>query len=152
MEFLQNIPTWQLFSVIGVLLSVAEIFIPGFIVLPIGIGFLISAPIVFFVSSSLIQYLVLAAVEFLMLFLLLKYRPRGSRPTVYSNAEGMIGQECEVIEAVTTKKLGYVKLYGDRWQASSYNLQGFQVGEKAIIAKIVGNKVQIEKLNHLGEI
>ncbi len=144
---LLEMPAWQVFAAIGICLSVGEIFIPGFIALPIGLGFILVAPIAYFSNSIVLQLIALALIEVVVFLLLRKFRPEMSKPTVYSNTEGMLGKECEVIEAVSAKQSGYVKLYGDRWQAKTYSMRTFKQGDRVVISRIDGNKVFIEELN-----
>jgi membrane protein implicated in regulation of membrane protease activity len=63
----------------------------------------------------------------------------------------MLGQECEVIETVSASYPGYVKLYGDRWQAKTYSATPLKKGARAVITRLDGNKVFIEELNTTGE-
>lgn len=144
---LLEMPAWQVFAAVGICLSVGEIFIPGFIALPIGIGFILAAPIAYFSNSLVLQLVALALAELLVFVLLKKFRPEMSKPAIYSNTEGMVGKECEVIEAISAKHPGYVKLYGDQWQAKTYSMRTFKPGERVIISRIDGNKVFIEDLN-----
>ena len=146
-----GIPAWQVFGGIGTCLIIAEIFLPGFIVLPIGVGFLAVVPIAMLTDSLTAQLIALVLAQLGVFLLLRKFRPRDSQPAVYSNAEGMLGQECEVIETVSASHPGYVKLYGDRWQAKTYSAIPLKKGARAVITRLDGNKVFIEELNATGE-
>ncbi len=144
--FNQEIMVWELFAVIGVLLVLAEIFVSGFFVLPIGIAFLIAAAVAAFTQSWLV---VLSALGVSLLFLFwlfkvqLKWGARGNSlaPT---NVDAMVGTEVEVVQAISGASHGYVKLYGDRWMALSKAHKSFEVGERVHIVKVDGNKVLVE--------
>lgn len=146
-----EMPAWQVFAAIGICLCIAEIFIAGFVALPIGVGFLVVAPFAFFTDSFALQLVVLSIAELAVFFTLRRFRPDMAKPAVYSNTEGMIGQECEVTEPISAKQSGYVKLYGDRWQAKTHSTRTFKIGDRVIINRIDGNKVYIEGLNSQGE-
>lgn len=146
METLFDMPAWQIFAAIGVLLAVAEIFMPGFIVLPIGIGFLLTAPVAMATDSLGVQLAALAIIEVIVFVLMRRYGPKLGKTQTYSAAEGMVGQECEVIEDITPSRLGYVKLYGDRWQAKSFT-ETLLKGSRATIVKLEGNKVIVEAMD-----
>ena len=141
------IPPWQLLTVIGVILIVAEIAVPGFIMLPIGLGFLLTAGVAAFTSSWIVLLACLAAFEIAIYFLFSKQLRRfHSRTKAYTNAEGMVGNECIVSEAIPKGGHGYVKLYGDTWQARTESGSPMEVGTRAIITRIDGNKVCVEPI------
>lgn len=149
---LLEMPPWQIFLLMGIALAVLEIFVPGFILLPIGVGFALTAPVTLLTDSLPVQLVALAGLEGVVFFLARRYGPIAQRPTVYSGTEGMIGQECEVTEEISASRPGYVRLYGDRWQAKTHSLMPLLVGTRARITRFEGNKVYVEPLNAAGGI
>ena len=142
------VPVWEVLALIGLILVIAEIFVSGFVLLPAGIAFLITAPVPLVTNSWVVIFLVLAAALLTVFWVFKKYlRGYHEKTSTYTNVEGMVGKECVVTEKVDSGSEGYVKLYGDSWAA--YNSQGeaFAVGDRVVITKLDGNQVEIEKLN-----
>ena len=146
--WLSNLPPWQLFTVLGLLLIVAEIFVSGFVLLPIGVAFLLTALSSLFVQDWIWLLVLLGEFQILMFGVfqrvLKKYH---GKTRAYTGAEGMIGAECVVTEAILPGQSGYVKLYGDLWQARSMDQATYQIGKRVVITKMEGNKVFVEDVN-----
>lgn len=145
-NLLFEMPAWQIFAAIGISLCVLEIFVPGFIVLPIGLGFLLTAPIAAGTTSFALQLAGLSVSQVIVFLLIRRFVPYSQKPAVYSGTEGMIGKECQVIESISAAQTGYVKLYGDRWQAMTFSTKTLPAGSRATILKVEGNKVLVEPL------
>lgn len=142
----QEIMVWELFAVLGVLLILAEIFVSGFFVLPIGLAFILSA-IPAALAQSWLVILSTLALSLIFLFWLFKIQLKwgvSSISIASTNVDAMIGKEVEVVQEISGSKNGYVKLYGDRWAAQSKTHKSFSVGEKVHIIKVDGNKVLVD--------
>lgn len=141
------IEAWKILSLIGTLLVVSEIFIPGFVVLPIGIGFLVTAIVALFTPHWVTLLAVLAAAEVATFWFFKSYLKKYHAKTrAYTNAEGMIGAECIVTETIPLGGSGYVKLYGDQWQAKTMVGKVLKVNSRVVIVKTEGNKVFVEPI------
>ena len=144
--FNQDIMVWELFAIIGILLVLAEIFVSGFFVLPVGLAFLIAALVATFTTSWLLVLSVLG-VSLLFLFWLFQVQLKWGESKISAaptNVDAMVGSEVEVVEAIEGSKSGYVKLYGDRWVALSKAHKSFEVGDRVTIIKVDGNKVIVD--------
>lgn len=131
--------------ILGVLLMVAEIFVPGFVLLPIGLG-LFTAAFWTYVTDSTTVVIVLAAVHAALIFLV-SHRFLRNKPVdgVKTNVDHMIGQKVIVSEAIHAQQGGYVKLYGDTWKAHTTDGSSAEVGDEVIIRSLSGNKVFVSK-------
>jgi membrane protein implicated in regulation of membrane protease activity len=138
-----GVNAWQSFLLIGVVLCVAEIFVPGFVALPVGVGFLAAGIAAYFTDSLPLQLGVLAILQVMTLVFAKSFFKDGR--LVRSNADGMAGQQCEVIEDIRPNKPGYVKLYGDRWQAVA--TLPISAGTQVLIIGLDGNKVRVKPAN-----
>lgn len=140
-----DVMVWEIFAIIAVFLIVSEIFVSGFFMLPIGLAFAIAAIPAAIVDSWLIVLATLAA-SLLFLFWLfhMKLKSVKEKTSAYTNVEGMVGKEVEVTEAFSGNESGYVKLYGDRWQAISQSGKSYSVGDRVSVVKIDGNKLIVE--------
>jgi len=144
---MENLATWQIFGAIGVMLALSEIFVSGFITLPIGLGFLLTAVFSIFIHEWSILLAILAVFQVVIFLVFQKYlKLYPAKTRAYTNAEGMVGAECIVTEPISPAQPGYVKLYGDLWQAKTFG-RALAVGERATITKIEGNKVFVEPIN-----
>ncbi|RYZ60379.1 MAG: NfeD family protein [Proteobacteria bacterium] len=131
---------------IGALLIVAEIFVPGFVLFPIGVGILTSV-VWTFVFDSWVIVLPLMTVHAVVSFLLFqKFYKHSETPAYKSNTDSMIGQKVLVTETIEPKLGGYVKLYGDLWKAISKNEERIMVGEEVVILNLDGNKVIVSRI------
>ena len=141
-----DVTTWQVFVMIGVLVMIAEVFIPGMIFLPIGLGMLVSAIFASFVTNSALLYL-LTAIICAGVFTLFRKLSHGDKDAPPATAvDAMIGKEVKIIEEVSTSHAGSAKLYGDVWKALSIDPDViFLKDEIGVIKKVEGNKIFISK-------
>lgn len=137
-----DISTWQVYILIAIILMAAEIFVPSLILLPIGLGFLISAIFASFTTNDALLYLETAVCIAIVFFGFRRVFHGTSKPPVPTAVDAMIGKEVIVLEKVTHSVAGNVKLYGDTWKALAVEPgQEFQQDDIAIISKVEGNKV-----------
>lgn len=138
---------WAFFMVIGVLLMIAEIAAPGFVLLPIGVGFILTGFIALFIDQLPILFAILALIEVIIFIFSKKYLRKFFRTsTVATAVEGMIGKEAVVMEPIRPGEVGQVKLYGDLWTAQSSGRLTLEKGTRVRIVKIDGNRVIVEPL------
>jgi membrane protein implicated in regulation of membrane protease activity len=142
------LPAWQIFAILGIALLIAEIFVSGFVLLPIGVAFLLTAAASIFISSWPALVAILAVAQLLVFWVFQNHLKKYlARTRAYTNAEGMIGSECVVTETIRPDQFGQVKLYGDTWQAGTYHPEPLEKGRRVAITRIDGNKVFVEPVN-----
>lgn len=140
-----DILAWQVYLGIAIVLVIAEIFVPGFVLFPIGVGFLLTAVVSLFVDSPMWQLLALAVNVAMALFFIRKYLKRHQQgESLPTNMAHLVGKEVIVIEGIDAEGRGYVKVYGDRWQAVPVDGCVLKVGEKVTICGVEGNKVLVK--------
>ncbi|MCB9026193.1 MAG: NfeD family protein [Bdellovibrionaceae bacterium] len=143
-----EVAAWQFFAALGLLFSILEVFTPGFVLLPIGIASFLTIPVTYFYNDWLTQLGAFGVHLILVFWLTIRYiKPNLNKKTIKTNVDSLIGNIAEVTEAISANGSGYVKLYGDRWQAYSESNEEFSEREKVKIAKVDGNKVVIKKIN-----
>ncbi len=138
-----SIKVWEVLAVLGVVLAALEIFAPGFILLPIGLAFLIAGFASIFLSTPL-AVLSALAVSLCFLIWLFQFKLKMGLPgkaVLESNIDGMVGTEVVLTAQVTDGQMGEVKLYGDVWRAYSKDKKTYAVGEKAVVIRVDGNKL-----------
>lgn len=136
---------WLVF-ILAVSCVLAEVFMPGLILLPIGLGLLVLLPFTL-VDLHPLGLALIGATSILVSFVAVqKFFRRGKASGFSSNVDQMIGKEVLVIEAIDPVNGGYIKLYGDQWKALSRDSAVIPVGAKVRILAIEGNKVIIQSL------
>ncbi len=144
-----QVPDWQIYITIGVIIMSLEIVSAGFFLLPIGIAFVLTGITSLWITSLSWQLVVLA-VNLSVIFLLFRryITPKFVRDHTKTNADSMIGQEAFVVEEIRADgSQGYVKLYGDEWRALSEDAVNIGKGQKVIITALTGNKVRVKVKN-----
>ncbi|MDB2447116.1 NfeD family protein [bacterium] len=136
--------TWQIYVLIAVALMISEIFVPGLILLPIGVGLLLSSAVAPFIDNQAVLYIVTAVCVGAVFLLFKKAFNRPDETPPATAVDAMIGKEVIIQEDITSSKSGYAKLYGDTWKALSADDDvSFKKDDTAIICKVEGNKIYI---------
>lgn len=139
---------WQWLIIGAVALILAEAVVPGFVLMPIGVGLFLTAGVAAITKDPVILWTSLIVLEGTSIFVIRKYfKHLLDKPRILTNAEGMVGKEAIVIEAIAAGGSGYVKLYGDTWMARSFSTRTINQGEHVHITKIDGNKVWVEPMH-----
>ena len=141
-----SIKVWELLAVCGVVLAALEIFAPGFILLPIGLAFLIAGLASIFLSTPL-AILSALAVSLCFLIWLFQFKLKMSLPgkaVLDSNVDGMVGSEVTVTAVIKDGEMGDAKLYGDVWRAYSKDKRTYGVGDKTLVIRVDGNKLVLD--------
>ena len=134
---------WQILVVVGVLLALAEIFTPSFVALPAGLAFLMTGAVAPLIASEAVL-LALLSFNLLLVFGVFKrfVWPRLQKGAPKTAADGMVGKVVTVTDTIDPAVgAGYVKLYGDSWQAVSQ--EKFEKGARVVIVGMDGNKVVV---------
>lgn len=141
-----GIDTWQVLTIIAIVFVIGEVFIPGFILMPIGVGFLVTALLAPFVETYYIILTLLAINIVISLFVFKKWVvPKLKIKNLPTNVSNMIGKEVYVTETIdNSHNKGYIKLYGDSWKAQSKNEEVINVGTKVKICAVEGSKVIVK--------
>lgn len=135
---------WQILAGTGLLLILMELFVPGFILLPAGIAIVLTSLVATLLTDWRVILLVLAAFE-VATFVVFRFAfPRTGSAT--TGADAMVGKQCEVIQAIGPSA-GYVKLYGDEWQAVAERGASFIPGDRVEITRLDGNKVWVKAVS-----
>ena len=94
--------------------------------------------------NILTQFLVFVSVSFVTLFTLKKQFKRNT-PLEKTNLDKYEGQVCTVTKTIFKEVEGEVKIEGNIWRAISQTGEEFQVNDKVVVVKILGNKLIIKK-------
>lgn len=139
---------WLTLLIIGLVFMLAEAVVPGFVIFPLGVGFVLAAGVAALTNNLYIILPAFAVFQVVSFYLVRKYlKDVLHNPRLRTTAEGMIGVEATVVESIHPGKTGYVKLYGDTWQARCYTERELTPGTLVTITKIDGNKVWVQPIN-----
>lgn len=145
MLFGYSVELWEVLAVVAVFLSAMEVFMPGFILLPIGLAFGLTAIAAIFLKSWLAVLACLGLSLFFMVWLFSKkiknIKSKTSHPT---NMSGLIGQELKITKAFSKGDFGEAKVYGDNWTVYSKSESSYDEGSKTKVISVDGNKLVVE--------
>ncbi len=134
------------YAIIGFVLLILEMVLPGFVLLPIGIAFLITAAIAYFIPTLEVTLVALAVLAPLCFFIFRKIFKTSSVATTPSNFEGMVGKVGIVEQRIPAGERGYVKVYGDSWKVEGLIGEVLEKETKVIIERVEGTKIFVRKV------
>ena len=146
--WLGQISAWQVWVILGLVLGLAEMLLPGFFLLWFGVGALLASLLAFLGVPRGVQIGVFLASSFLLLissrtiFTSVLFRsPHG----VATNVEALLGRTGMVLQAIEgSLQPGSVKIGGKVWSAVSDDEAHIAKGAKVQVLKIVGNKAWVK--------
>ena len=129
-----------IWALLGLVLVLAEFFVPGLVVIFFGAGALVTAIISAILpgvrGSMVLQIVIWLATSGLCLGLLRKYLSKVFRGRMITEAgeDDVVGKAAEVVEVITPDKPGRVRFEGTTWAAESYT-ETFNPGDRVEILK-----------------
>ena len=142
---------------LGLLLMVSEVFIPGFVIFFFGFGAVVSgiltAAFPFLKSRLIWQVLIWLGTSTVSLFLLRRYLSKVFRGRFFEKSAGETdhtGEKVKVIKAIRPDRAGRVRFQGTSWKAVSYD-EVFKVGEEVEILKTENLSIVVTR-SILGEL
>ena len=144
----ERIPAWQVWFVLGLLLAVAEILIPGSVIIWFAVGAFLASLFAFlglprwaqsggFLGGSFLLLVFSRTVFHSFLF--------RSREGVATNIEALKGRQGIALKAVEgSLKPGRVKIGGEEWLAVCEDGSRIGKGTKVEVLGVVGNKVKVK--------
>jgi len=143
---------WHIWLIVGFLLAVAEILIPGFFLLPFGVAGMATAAFSLLGLDTVwdIAFFVLVGGIFLLLTRKFFVRADKSAETenTKTNIDALVGKIGVVTQSTSHDQHGYVKVGGEEWRAI-YSVNDDTVldaGEKVKIIAVDGNKLTVGRL------
>lgn len=133
----------------GIVLLIAEMFIPGFAVAALGIAG-IAAGIVAIAGAGLNVQLIVFAVVSLIVFItvrpiVLRYMDRHDGQ-VRTNADALIGRIAIVSERIDPQtKTGRVNVHGDNWRAIPVDNAVSEPGQNVQVVRVEGTKLYVKR-------
>lgn len=134
------------FVVLAVVLSVAEIVAPGFVLLPFGLGAGLAAILGFFGAPPLVQGIVFLVGSFGFYLALrpLSRRLNDEEPTTGIGASRLIGTTGTVLERIAGGETGLVRIDREEWRAESSAGHVLMPGMVVRVLEVRGTRVLVE--------
>jgi len=144
-----------IWTVLGIIFIIAEIFTTGFVLLWFGVGALVAAFAAMlgfgYPFQFLVFFLVSIALTVLSRTIFNKYFAHHSDAALKSGAESLPGQIGIVVEpSVGALKEAAVKVYGSTWKA--YPVEGedaLKLGERVAVESVRGSSVYVRRTETL---
>lgn len=141
--------TWHLWIIVGIVLSILEIFTSGFLVINFGIAAIITGLVAWAGVGFKVQVFTFA-ISSLILFALsrklaTKYLNK-DKPEARTNVDALKDQSGIVTERIPGGlDRGQVKIGGEEWSAISEDNVEIPAGDKVVIVRVEGNKLVVKK-------
>ena len=143
---------WHIWLIVGFLLAVAEILVPGFFLLPFGVAGMATAAFSLLGLDTVWDIAFFVFVGGIFLFLTRKFFVKAEKSTdggvVKTNIEALVGKTGTITQPTSHDQHGYVKVGGEEWSAI-YSVDDeivLNAGEKVKIVAVDGNKLTVVKL------
>ena len=139
---------WLIWMSLGIALMVAELIVPGGIVVFLGISAMVVSLAIYVGWISSITYALLTWFITSIIFMLflrslfMKYFEGDSQVHNVDDNSGIPGKVVEVIEDIAPDKSGRVRMRDSTWVAKSE--ENFKIGDKAIVVSIEENILTIK--------
>jgi len=142
---------WHLWIIAAIVLFIAEIFTPGFLLACFGVGCFASGLVSFFEMGFKIQILTFSASTVIVFFgirpLFLKYFYT-SADKIETNIDALIGKTGLVSERIDPSvNKGRVIIGGEDWRGVSIDEMVIEAGEKISIVRIEGTNLTVKPVS-----
>jgi membrane protein implicated in regulation of membrane protease activity len=147
MDFFQ----WHWWAGVALVLLIAEIFVPGFFLLCLGIGCAGASIAAALGAGASIQLIAFSALSLLGFFtirpvLMKRFWKDGG---VKTNVDALVGQRGKVSQEFDPGlRLGRVAVGGDDWRAECVNDHPLHIGDLVKIVRVESNTVIVKPLEH----
>ena len=150
--------TWILWTILGVVLVIAEVFTPGFVLLWFGVGALAAALAAFLGAGVAAQFILFIAVSSALTALsrtiFVNYFSKEDGPSTHRfGADSLPGQVGTVVTSSRgAMQEGAVKVFGSVWTA--YPAEGedpLEAGERVVVERLQGASIYVRRVSSLPE-
>lgn len=146
MDFFQ----WHWWAAAAILLFIAEIFVPGFFLLCLGVGAAGASVTAAIGLNSSVQLIAFSAFSLLSFFtvrpILMKRMWKG--PDVKTNVDALVGQRGKVTQEFDPAlRLGRVAAAGDDWRAECVNDTALRIGDIIEVVRVESNTLIVKPLH-----
>lgn len=146
-----NLEAWHIWVIVAIVLFIAEIFTPGFLLACFGVACLAAGLVSFFGLRIEVQIITFSISTIVVFFgirpFMLKYF-YSSAAKIKTNVDALVGKTGIVSERIdpNTNK-GRVIVGGEDWKGVSIDETVIEVGEKITVVKVDGTKLLVKHLS-----
>lgn len=141
---------WQLWIVVAIILFIAEAFVPGFVLMCLGIGCLfavVPAALDWGLKMQILLFSIGTLVGFFGARPVFTRYFYGKSKHVRTNVDALTGETGQVVEAIDEHGAsGRVLVRGDNWRAVSDSGEPIPAGRKVRVTRVEGNKLFVQPL------
>jgi len=141
---------WHWWAALAILLFIAEIFVPGFFLLCLGIGCIggsLVAAVGLGESAQLIAFSAFSLLAFFTIRPLLMKR-MWKAPDVRTNVDALVGQRGKVTQEFDPAlRLGRVAAAGDDWRAECINDTALRIGDLIEVVRVESNTLIVKPVD-----
>jgi membrane protein implicated in regulation of membrane protease activity len=150
---MENI-TWILWTILGVILIIAEVFTPGFVLLWFGVGALAAALASFLGAGLPFQFLVFivlsTALTALSRTIFVNYFTRRDEPAGFKTGAATLPGKVGTVVTSSRGALneGAVKVFGSTWTA--YPAEGeppLEAGDRVVVERLQGASIYVRRVD-----
>ncbi|MGH1326061.1 NfeD family protein [Bacillus pretiosus] len=136
---------WVIWFIIAGILFIAEMLSITFYMLWLGIGAVVGGLIALFAPEALLLQVIVGAIVSLTLTFFTKRISKNFREAkgFTDTVDMLVGKKGTVMQAITNKANGIVKVDGDTWTATAND--PIEAGEKVIVIKRHSTILQVKK-------
>jgi membrane protein implicated in regulation of membrane protease activity len=140
---------WHYWLLAGIVLAIAEVFAPGFVLICFGLGALLTSLFTYWFALGLEMQILTFGVATLIVF-------TGSRTLFHdilwpatgkeesTNVDALLGCTAVVVEAIPGgSHRGLVKVAGEEWSAVTTGSESLAAGQNVTIRGVDGNKLVV---------
>jgi len=142
---------WHIWVIVGVVLLIAEIFTPGFVLACFGVACLVAAIFAAFDVGLTLEVIVFCIASVIAFFtvrpLFVKRFYRSDDEAAKTNVDALAGKEGMVAERIDPSlNVGRVVLGGDNWRAVSADGGVIERSEKVEVVRVEGTKLFVKEV------
>ena len=143
-----NIQPWHVWTILGIVFVIIEIFDPAFFFIALGIGAIATGllSLLHLVGGNIpLQIIIFAVISFIAFLFTRKVGKKVLRNAdSETNVYALKGQMGRVTKAIPAEGRGYVKIGGEEWVAVSAQKQPLEENARVVVTGIDGNKLIVE--------
>lgn len=136
---------YVLWFILGLVLSIMEIFTAGFFIIWFGVAALITAVLAYFYHSPLVELITFITSAIVLLFLTKPFVNKvNNTSSTASNVDALIGMRGIVVTEIDNiQGKGLVKVNGETWSSRSEEGSNIKAQTEVIVYKVEGAKLLV---------
>lgn len=143
---------WHILALLGLVLIILDVVLWTQVILPLGIGLVLTAAASLGITSNIILTYVgtgIVALCYGVFYSVFFKLAKSSRASAATPMDSYLGKSITILSPVSHTEPGEVTIFGEHWSAQSAHANApMKPGDPAVITKIDGNKLIIAPPDH----